>query len=311
MLKLNLQQFGAPGLTTALRAETFENLQLNAGIMLANFDLSNIDTAGDLGEAIAALIENPDENFLGATRGGGNFVVTRDIREPEIDGRRYPFKGGKFVDSTDARLTTTLVEITPGNLVKALGNGEATTSGKKTTIRMHTAIEGSDYIENIVWIGDIADGRMVAIELLNALNTSDFNFTYTDKGEGTLAVEFHAHQENVHDYDYAPFNIIYLDTDSSQLASMTVGSAAGTEIGDTAITISGYSPSTGERYLWKADASAAPTIGYHGTPNYTWTSWDGTSDITVTNGYKIAVISINSKGQAVAYGSATVVSKTA
>lgn len=212
MLKLNLQQFGAPGLTTGLRAETFENLQLNAGIMLANFSLSTVSSANALASAIATKKASPDGDFLGATRGGGNFVVTRDIREPDIDGRRYPFVGGKFVDSVDARLTTTLVEITPDNLVKALGNGEKSTSGSKTTIKMHTAIEEDDYLTNVVWIGDIADGRMVAIELTNALNTADFNLTYADKGEGTLAVEFHAHQSDVDDYDYAPYNIYYFDT---------------------------------------------------------------------------------------------------
>ena len=308
MLKLKLQQFGAPGLTTALRAETFENLQLNAGIVLANFDMDSIATAGDLSDAIDAEIANPSEDFLGATRGGGNFVVTRDIREPDIDGRRYPFKGGKFVDSADARLTTTLLELTPANIVKALGNAEKTTSGKKTTIRMHTAIQGADYLENIVWAGDLADGRMVVIELYNALNTADFNFTYADKNEGTLAVEFHAHQENVDDYDLAPFAIYYFDTDTTDLASITVASAAGSASGTTALTLT-YTPGTGESYLYKTDATTAPTIGYHGVPDYTWTRWDGTSPITATTGHKIAVISVNAKGRAVAYGSATVTAK--
>lgn len=202
---------GAPGLTTALRSETFQNLQLNAGIVLANFSLATIATADDLSDAIAAKLQTPDETMLGATRGGGSFVVTKEIREPDIDGRRYSFKGGRFVDSADARLTTTLVEITPGNIVKTLAAGTAVTSGKKTTITMHTAIQDEDYLTNIVWVGDLADGRLVAIELLNALNTGDFTFTYTDKGEGTLAVEFHAHQEHVEDYDVAPFKVIFFD----------------------------------------------------------------------------------------------------
>ena len=201
----------APGLTTALRSETFENLQLNAGIVLANFDLSTVADATALAELIAEKLQTPDETMLGATRGGGSFVVSKEIREPDIDGRRYSFKGGRFVDSSDARLTTTLVEITPGNIVRTLAAGEASTSGKKTTIVMHTAIQNTDYLTNVVWIGDLADGRLVAIELLNALNTGDFTFTYTDKGEGTLAVEFHAHQEHVEDYDQAPFRVIYFE----------------------------------------------------------------------------------------------------
>lgn len=201
---------GAAGLTTALRSETFENLQLNAGIVLVGFDYSSITDATALKTAIATEVSSGTK-LLGATRGGGTFVVTRELREPDIDGRRYSFKGGRFVDSADARLSTTLVELTPGNIVKTLGNATATTTGKKTVIKMHTQIDNSDYLENVVWIGDLADGRMVAINLLNALNTADFTLTYTDKGEGTLAAEFHAHQENVEDYDNAPFEVVYFD----------------------------------------------------------------------------------------------------
>lgn len=200
----------APGLTTPLRSETFENLQLNAGIFIKNLDYSSTTDASALKTAIASAITS-GTNILGATRGGGTFVVTREIREPDIDGRRYSFKGGKFVDSADARLTTTLVEITADNLVLALGSGAATTSGKKTTIKLNTGISNSDYISKITWFGDLADGRMVAITLNNALNTADFSLTFTDKGEGTLPIELHAHQASVSDYDYAPFEIVIFD----------------------------------------------------------------------------------------------------
>lgn len=201
---------GAPGLTTPLRSETFENLQLNAGIFIKNLDYSSIADATALKTAIAAAI-TAGTTILGATRGGGTFVVTREIREPEIDGRRYSFKGGKYVDSADARLTTTLVEMTADNLVMALGGATATTSGKKTTIKMHTAIQDADYISSLTWFGDLADGRMVAITLKNALNTADLSLTFTDKGEATLPVELHAHQASVSDYDEAPFEIVFFD----------------------------------------------------------------------------------------------------
>ena len=209
---------GAPGLTSPIRSETFQNLQLNAGIFIKNLVYDSITDAAALKTLITNIVTGASAaegkgTMLGATRGGGTFVVTREIREPDVDGRRYPFKGGKFVDSADARLTTTLIEVTPDALVLALGNGEANTpSGSKvTTIKMHTAIESTDYITNICWVGDIADGRMVLILLENALNTADLSLTFTDKNEGTLPVELHAHQANVNDYDYAPFKIMYFD----------------------------------------------------------------------------------------------------
>jgi hypothetical protein len=202
----------APGHTSAIREETFENLQLNAGIILKNCDYSSIANAGALKTAIAAAVAGTTGalgSLIGATRGGGSFTVTRELRVPEVDGRRYGFKGDTFVDSVEAQLSTTLIEMTPSNLVDAFGSATATTSGAKTTIKLGTVIDTDDYLTNICWVGDLSDGRYVLICLKNALNQADFTLTWTDKGEGTLPVEFHAKQADVNDYDYAPFEIVY------------------------------------------------------------------------------------------------------
>ena len=208
----------APGGLTALRSDTFQKLQLNAGICLKDLDYSSVTDATALKTAIANIISggsNPIGALLGATRGGGTFTVTREIRTPEVDGMRYPFKGSDFVDSTDAQLSTTLLEVTPQNIADLLATGTATTSGKKTTVKMATAIDTTDYLTNICWVGDLADGRLVLICLKNAINTADFTFTYTDQGEGTLAAEFHARQANVGDYDEAPFEVVFFDLPSA------------------------------------------------------------------------------------------------
>ncbi len=198
------------GSTSPIRSETFQKLQLNAGIILKNLSYSTISDASALKTAIATAI-SAGTTLLGATRGGGTFTVTREMRTPEIDGMRYPFKGSDFVDSVDAFLSTTLVEVTPDNVKLTLGNATATTSGKKTTIKMHTAVQDTDYIDSLTWVGDLADGQLVAITLKNAFNTADFSLTFTDKGEGTLGAEFHARQASVNDYDDAPFEIVYFD----------------------------------------------------------------------------------------------------
>lgn len=202
---------GAPGLTSPIRTEAFQNLQLNAGIFLVDYDYSSITDSTALKTAIKALLSDHTK-ILGVTRGGGSFTVTRELRTPEVDGMRYPFKGADFVDSIDAYLSGTLLEVVPDNFKRLLGTGEATTSGKKTTITMHTAIDpDNDYIDKLAWVGDLADGRLVLIELDNAFNTADFSFTFTDKGEGTMTFEFHARQAEVLDYDYAPFRVVFFD----------------------------------------------------------------------------------------------------
>ena len=198
------------GMTTPLRAETFKKLILNAGALLHNFDPSEYATVAALKTALATALADTTKN-LGATRGGGTFTVAREMRQVEADGVRYRFVGDTFVDSADAYISTTLLELGDPNVFKtALGTATVATSGDKTTVTMRTRIEDTDYLQDLCWVGDIADGGFVIIHLLNAINTSDLTVTYTDKGEATLPVEFHAFQDSVEDYDTAPYEVIYL-----------------------------------------------------------------------------------------------------
>ena len=204
---------GAPGYTTALRAETFQNLQLNAGMFVKNFDYSTIADKAAMKTALAAIRTGASGalgTLIGATRGGGSFTVVREMRQPEADGRRYGFVGDTYVDSVDAQISTTIIEITVDNLKDAFGSADVTGAAPKQTMKLRTAIDTDDYLTNICWIGDLADGRYVLICLKNPLNQADFSMTWTDKGEGEIPVEFHAKQAEVDDYDYAPFELVWL-----------------------------------------------------------------------------------------------------
>ena len=205
---------GAPGLISPIRSEGFQNLQLNAGIFLINFDYSSIANAEALKTAVQGILQNGTlgTDYLGMTRGGGTFTITREIRTPEVDGRRYAHKGDKFVDSMDGYLSTTLIEPTPAVVNKVMSTSDIATNGAKTTMSFHTAIDvETDYIDHVCWVGDMADGRFVLIEIDNAFNTNDFVFTFADKNEGTLPVEYHAHQDDVLDYDTLPCRIVWFD----------------------------------------------------------------------------------------------------
>lgn len=192
---------------TGLRPETFENLQLNAGVFLKNFNHSDIADADALETAVLAALE-AGTDILGATIGGGTFQATPETRSIEVDGMRYQFKGSTIVDSWNIRLTGTMKEITPENFKDALISADITNSGTKKVVRVRTDIEDGDYIPTLCWVGDTSKGA-VLIELSNALNTTGANFTFTDKGEGTLPFEFVAHQASLQDSQYAPFQIVF------------------------------------------------------------------------------------------------------
>ena len=97
---------------------------------------------------------------------------------------------------------------------------------------------------------------------------------------------------------------------SGTMKSITVVSAAGTNVGDTALTVT-YTPGTGEGYAYKVASDKAPVIAYGAKVDISWTAWDGSSDITAATGKKIAVISMDANNKVVAYGSTTVTAKAA
>ena len=298
--------------TTPLRKETYKNLQLNAGLTLVNFDLSSYATADALKTALAAAIQD-ETKLLGASRGGGTLTITREIRQVEADGVRSRFKGSEIVDSADAYLSQTLIEITPDHLKAVLGNVDIDdTVPGHVVMTMRTAFEDTDYIDSIVWIGDTSEG-FVAIELLNALNTADFTFTFADKNEGTVNVEYHAHQEDVNDNEELPCKIHFFDP-AGTLGELTVTSAAGTNVGGTKLTLTN-TLAAGQKYVYKVGTSgAAPSIAYHEKADYTWTQWDGSSDIAVgvdANSKKATLAVVDSFGKAVKSGSFTLTVKTA
>lgn len=201
-------------ITTPLRTETYKNLQLNAGVTLVDFSLDSYTTASALKTALSAAIQS-GEKLLGATRGGGTFTITREIRQVEADGVRSRFKGSEIVDSADAYLSETLIEITPDHLQAVLGNADVdSTDANHVVVTMRTAIDDEDYLSNVVWVGDTSEG-FVAIELMNAFNTADFTFTFADKTEGTVNVEYHAHTESVTDDGELPCKLHFFTNPAS------------------------------------------------------------------------------------------------
>lgn len=198
-------------MTTGLRASTFENLQLNAGMFLANFDYSTATDAATLGALLKTEREKTSGSALiGATRGGGTFVCTPNTRSIEADGKREEWKGSSVNDGWTIKLTTTLLEINADNLKRSFGTADVTDTEKKHTIKIRTDIKESDYINSLVWVGDTSKGY-VLIAIKNALNTAGATLTWTDKGEGTIPVEFTAHQDGLETDGYAPCEVIFFD----------------------------------------------------------------------------------------------------
>lgn len=204
---------------TGLRPKTFENLQTNAGAFLKNFAWKQSKTYDELLQAIVAALDAP-EKTIGATIGGGSFQCTPSIRNIEADGMRYPIVGSTVNDMWTVKLTGTMKEITPQNFKDALicADLEPSEDGLMTTLKVRTDIEEGDYIPSLCWVGDTSKG-FVLIDLENALNLTGANFTFTDKGEGSLPFEFQAHAKDLANMKYAPVTIVFFNEEAAAEAA--------------------------------------------------------------------------------------------
>ena len=99
--------------------------------------------------------------------------------------------------------------------------------------------------------------------------------------------------------------IAVIDVDATPtLGTLTVQSAAGTDTGTTALTVTPAKEKTTNVYKYKLGASAE-TVTY-GQNVKNWSAWDGHSDINAAAGQKITVVEADSTFKAQNAGNATV-----
>lgn len=96
-------------------------------------------------------------------------------------------------------------------------------------------------------------------------------------------------------------------SDITELAALTVNSVAGTNVGDTKVTVS-PAKQDGNSYKYKVAEDVTEVTARKNVR--TWSSWDGTSDITAENGKVITVVECNSDYAAVGAGHITVAART-
>lgn len=90
-------------------------------------------------------------------------------------------------------------------------------------------------------------------------------------------------------------------SDTQTLKTLTITSAEGEETGKTKITVTPQLSSINNCYKYKTNASAATEVTY-GMDVKTWARWDGTSEITATEGHHVTVVECDQNYKAVASG---------
>ena len=204
---------------TQIPVDTFQKIQLNAGILVDSFN----PATGVIG------------NLLGATTGGVQFTDDMEFIDfgEDIDNCPKNTKELKQLDSHDVTLSGTFVTISAA-LAKTLAAAADVDANDATHIIPRNDLLASDF-KTIWWIGDYSDDNtgddagFVAIKMINALNTGGFQIKSEDKNKGQFAFEFTGHY-SMNAQDTVPYEVyvkgtgtaspyIYLDTHTLELAN--------------------------------------------------------------------------------------------
>ena len=167
---------------TKIPETTFQNLQLNAGVLLSAFNPESATVA--------------NESIIGATTGGVNFTATPTFSDygEDIDNCPNNMMELKKLDSWEISMSGTYVTV-DANAVKSLV-GAADVSGNKITPRNDVLL--SDFTD-VRWVGDYSDkngetnGGCVASHMMSALSTGGFAIQTSDNGKGNFAFTYTAH----------------------------------------------------------------------------------------------------------------------
>lgn len=185
---------------TQIPETTFEEIQLNAGILCTGFTPSTGEVTG----------------LLGATTGGINFTDTPEFVDfgEDIDNCPKNTMELKKIDSREVLMSGTFVTMTKETALKLAGAADVDGSDS-TKIVPRDDLKDTDFTD-IWFVGDYSDKNsdvgtgavagFIAIHLLNALNTAGFQIQTTDKEKGQFAFEFTGHY-SIEAMDTVPYEL--------------------------------------------------------------------------------------------------------
>lgn len=191
---------------TQIPSSTFEQIQLNAGIVCTGFNPATGAVSG----------------VLGATTGGMQFNATQNFTDfgDDIDNCPKNMKELKKIESIDVSLAGTLVTIDAAG-AKRLMSAADIDGNDATHIIPRNDVLQSDF-QDIWWVGDYSDvntgdsAGFCAIHIMNSLNTGGFQIKSTDKGKGNFAFTFTGHY-SMAAQDTVPYEV-YIKSGSGTLA---------------------------------------------------------------------------------------------
>lgn len=235
---------------TQIPTTAFEEIQLNAGILVESFE----PATGTIGR------------LLGATTGGVNFTDAVEFSDfgEDIDNCPKNMMELKKLDSHDVSMSGTFVTLSPAT-AKMLVAVADVDEYDETHIVPRNDLLMTDFTE-LWWIGDYSDKNtgdnagFIAIHLLNALNTGGFQIQSTDKGKGQFAFDFTGHY-SMEAQDVVPYEI-YIQAGGEQpvVPGVLINTHLVTvEEGDD-VTLTATTTPSGKTVTWTSSDSSKVSV---------------------------------------------------
>ena len=212
------------GRFTVIANDAFDALQVDAGVILTSFDVTN-------------PYKTPtSEEILATTTGGVNPTCTPKFSDygEDVDNVPNNMMEFKHLDGWEAAMAFSSIKFNAANTKWALGAAETQLLANGITkITPRRDVLQTDF-KDLWWVGDKANGGAYAIKLMNALSTGGLNIKSSKNGKGTNQITVTGHVSiNAQDvmpmeiYDIPPLNDTYytvtFDSDGgSEVASQSV-----------------------------------------------------------------------------------------
>lgn len=209
------------GRFTVIPQNTFDGLQMDAGVILKNFDPTN-------------PVSPQDSDIVCATTGGINVscVPTFSDFAEDVDNAPVNLMEFKHLDSWECKMSFTSLGTSAESIRLALGAADinATTGA----IIPRRDLKQTDFTD-LWWVGDKANGGLVAVQLKNALSTSGFSLQTTKNGKGQVSVELTGHV-SIEKQNEMP--MVFYSSDESYY-TVTFNTLGGTYVADQQIEAGG------------------------------------------------------------------------
>lgn len=184
---------------TTVATDAFQKFQLNAGVILTEFDPSG--TTLD------------KTKILFATSGGTSFTATPEYQDygEDVDNVPANTKELKVIDSVTVTMSGTAKTADSTAAQMLMASATPTTTGGVTKLVPNADLSLTDF-KDLWWVGDYSDkhgetkGGFMAIRLINALSTGGFQLQSNDKGKGDLKFEFTGHY-SIAEMDKVPYEV--------------------------------------------------------------------------------------------------------